>query len=66
MFNLIFCNKYLKFVQKAYDIIIGCDSMIEFNGLILGKPIDNKDAFETLKKFLIINFFLFNLKFIQN
>lgn len=40
----------LQELGKSYDVIIGSDTMIEFEGLILGKPIDKNDALETLKK----------------
>ncbi|GAA0768367.1 Maf-like protein [Clostridium subterminale] len=35
-------------VQKN-SIVIGCDTVVYLNGKILGKPINDKDAFEMLK-----------------
>lgn len=34
---------------KNQAIIIGCDTIVAFNGKILGKPKDDEDAFNTLK-----------------
>uniref|UniRef100_A0A915DZV7 Uncharacterized protein n=1 Tax=Ditylenchus dipsaci TaxID=166011 RepID=A0A915DZV7_9BILA len=34
----------------SFDVVIGCDSIIFFDGLILGKPRDLEDAFDTLKR----------------
>ncbi|KAI1704171.1 maf-like protein domain-containing protein [Ditylenchus destructor] len=34
----------------TFDVVIGCDTIIYFDGLILGKPRDEDDAFDTLKR----------------
>lgn len=32
------------------DILIGCDTIVVFDGVIYGKPIDEQDAYNTLKR----------------
>ncbi|CAD5210340.1 unnamed protein product [Bursaphelenchus xylophilus] len=36
--------------QTPFDIVIGSDTVIEIDGLILGKPRDDQDAYNVLKK----------------
>ncbi|CAP28082.2 Protein CBR-DOD-18 [Caenorhabditis briggsae] len=36
--------------EEPYSVIIACDTVIEFNGEIIGKPADANDAVETLKR----------------
>ena len=45
-------NKALsvKNLAKPQDFLISCDTIIFFEGKIIGKPIDKNDAFLTLKK----------------
>lgn len=37
------------FASHQDDTVIGCDTVVVFNGKILGKPKDKEDAFNTLK-----------------
>ncbi|MBD5584490.1 MAG: septum formation protein Maf [Clostridia bacterium] len=37
------------FANNPYKTVIGCDTIVVFNGKILGKPKDKEDAFNTLK-----------------
>lgn len=37
------------FLKNPYKTVIGCDTIVVFNGKILGKPKDKEDAFNTLK-----------------
>ncbi|KAI6182539.1 hypothetical protein M3Y97_00391200 [Aphelenchoides bicaudatus] len=39
----------LKQENRPFDVIIGCDTVIEFEGKIIGKPKDDADAIKTLK-----------------
>ncbi|CAD5207110.1 unnamed protein product [Bursaphelenchus okinawaensis] len=36
--------------KKPFDIVLGSDTIIEIDGLILGKPKDDQEAMEVLKK----------------
>ncbi len=36
--------------KQDYDIVITADTLVYFNGEYLGKPVDNDDAFNMLKK----------------
>ncbi|PIC50720.1 hypothetical protein B9Z55_001513 [Caenorhabditis nigoni] len=40
----------MKKKEEPYSVIIACDTVIEFNGEIIGKPADANDAVETLKR----------------
>jgi len=40
----------LKSAQREYDLVIGCDTVIEFEGEIFGKPKSDSDAFSMLKR----------------
>lgn len=37
-------------LQEAYDAILACDTVIHFEGAIIGKPRDAQDAVKTLKR----------------
>ncbi|KAJ1354607.1 hypothetical protein KIN20_011597 [Parelaphostrongylus tenuis] len=37
--------------KEHFDIIVACDTVIYFDGEIIGKPVDAEDAFVTLKRF---------------
>jgi septum formation protein len=41
--RLLECN-------TTFDVIIGCDTVISIDGLIIGKPTDREDAFDVLKR----------------
>uniref|UniRef100_A0A0K0DJV9 Nucleotide PPase n=1 Tax=Angiostrongylus cantonensis TaxID=6313 RepID=A0A0K0DJV9_ANGCA len=36
--------------KEHFDVIIACDTVIYFDGEIIGKPVDAEDAFVTLKR----------------
>ncbi|KAH7723715.1 maf protein [Aphelenchoides avenae] len=36
--------------ETTFDVIIGCDTVVSIDGLIIGKPRDNEDAYETIKR----------------
>ncbi|CAI2313374.1 unnamed protein product [Caenorhabditis sp. 36 PRJEB53466] len=40
----------MKKKEEPYSVIVACDTVIEFNGEIIGKPTDANDAVETLKR----------------
>jgi septum formation protein len=45
----IFLIKYSRGFQQEFDLIVGCDTVIEMNGEIFGKPKDEEDAMRMLR-----------------
>jgi septum formation protein len=45
------CGKALNVAEglKAESLVIGCDTIVAFDGTVLGKPLDHEDAFAMLK-----------------
>lgn len=36
-------------LQRSFDIVIGCDTVIEFKNEVIGKPRSDEDALRVLK-----------------
>ncbi len=43
-------KNYAKFLETGENVVLGCDSVFEFEGEVFGKPRDEKEAFDRWKR----------------